>query len=170
MNGVKSFLLISIIVSSLVLSSGCIFGGGGKPKKKTYTYVTPCDVINTGIQLRIVGDLNAASIRKEIPGKFVDDLTAMWAATSLSSLTLNCYWGKKEGQRRDYYYCETEYSIPDIGADGTIKRTIRKAAVIGFKVEEHSVGAWTDLAGEEHVEETYYYLTVKSEKTLCWIV
>ena len=164
----KKLLAISLIFS-LVFISGCI-GGGGDDKKQKRVYVTPCNVINQGIQLRIVGQtLNSKEIEKEIASAFVDDLDAGWADEWRKTLRMKCYWGRKSGQNNEYYYCDGIYKIPELNAEGLIKRQIYKTFTVGFQVEKQEIGTWVDLSGKKHSEGSYYYLTVKEVKTSCYV-
>jgi len=160
-------LLLSVL---LLLSLGCIGGGDDEKKKNTKQFVEPCPVINTGIRIRIVGqELDTKEIKEKLASNFVNDLTAKWAQErAKETYKLECYWGKKKGQRKSFYYCEGEYMAPELTDEGVIKRQLMKQFQIGFDVEEHEVGSWSE-GGKKHERESYYYLTVKDVKTRCYV-
>jgi hypothetical protein len=154
----------------IVVLSGCITGST-KPPAPAPVVITPCNTANTGIQLRIkastLDNKSASIIKPELEIAFVDNFKSQAAADMRKNYILKCYWGAKIGQRRDYYYCDGKYRAPDLDENQIIRRYIMKTFTIGFSVEEHNVGKWTDSSGKVHDEGSIYYLMTKTVDSKC---
>ncbi|HHQ45450.1 MAG TPA: hypothetical protein ENN13_04875 [Candidatus Altiarchaeales archaeon] len=163
----RSIIVSTVLLVLLIVFSGCI-GGGDKPAEQPKVYVTPCPVINTGVQIRVVGTaLDPKQIRTELMPHFVDNFNALGAEDMKSSYAIVCYWGRKKGERVDYYYCGGEYKAPETSLSGVINRWLLKEFKVGFEVDEHQVGTWVDASGKKHIEESFYYLTIREVVTQC---
>jgi|GEM_PF-1020627 len=166
----KSLALLVIIVSVILLTSGCM-----SSKKKTAVakkvYVNPCNVAGKGVQVSVRGDsLVTDTVKPELQMVFVDNFNHPAAGETMKlSYELDCYWGNKVGEKRDYYYCAGQYNAPELDEGGVIKRFMYKEFKLGFSVEEHNVGTWVDSAGNIHNEGAVYYLTVREVNAKCYL-
>jgi len=161
--------LAVIFVVSLALS-GCIMGSRGGGAEKPRVYVTPCNVVAKGVQIRVRGDtLTAEAIKPQMESIFVDDFTSPSASTIKDTYKLACYWGQRVGQRRDYYYCDGQYKAPELDDKRVINRWLLKSFTVGFSVDEHNVGTWVDASGKIHEEGSFYYMSVREVTTQCWV-
>ena len=145
--------------------------GGGEEEKPAITYVTPCNVIGSGVVLRVNGTtLGTNEVIEPLSHILVDDITSDRAASFKGSYSLACYWGSNTGERKDYYYCNGSYVAPDINDNGVITRKLRKNFRIGFGVQEFKGENWIDLQGVRHEEQNTYDLTVGSIDSRCIVV
>jgi hypothetical protein len=162
----------AVIIVLILTSSGCM-NQPTTPVVAPKVVITPCNTANTGIQVRIKADKldnkTSAIIKPELVIVFVDNFKSAASADMLASYALNCYWGSKIGQRRDYYYCDGKYKAPDLDENQIIRRYIWKQFTIGFAIEEHNVGSWTDSSGKVHNEGSIFYLTTKSVTSNCYL-
>ncbi|MBD3416125.1 MAG: hypothetical protein GF416_03190 [Candidatus Altiarchaeales archaeon] len=151
------------------MSAGaCI--GKKKAKTKPRVYVTPCNVASKGIQIRLSSDyLDAKLIKPELENAFLDDFSSPSSSKMSASHTIDCYWGKNVGERREYYYCAGYYMAPELDARGVIQRHLWREYKVGFKVEEHNIGSWVDSSGTLHDEGNVYYLTIKETEAKCYV-
>jgi hypothetical protein len=157
-----------VLVLAIIFVSGCIISSG-KPPPPPKVYVTPCNVASTEVQVRVSGSLTTKDVTPVLHEVFVDDFTSASSTDIGKSLSVNCAWGALVGEKRDYYYCSGKYKAPELNENRVIKRFVWKEYKLGFKVEEHNVGAWVDTGGNLHQEGNMYYLTVKSVEAKCYV-
>ncbi|MFH0862207.1 MAG: hypothetical protein V1875_04175 [Candidatus Altiarchaeota archaeon] len=161
---------VLMLISLLVIGSGCM-SSPSTEETPIEVPVTPCNTANTGIQIRIkangLENATSAIIKPELEMAFIDNFKSPAADDMRKSYMLNCYWGTKIGQKRSYYYCDGSYRAPDLDENQIIRRFILKSFTIGFSVEEHNVGSWTDSSGITHNEGSVYYLTTKTVDSRC---
>jgi hypothetical protein len=162
--GITSFVLVLALLSV----SGCVLSNGPAPPPPK-VYVTPCNVASNEVQIRVSGALTTANVQPVLHEIFVDDFTSASSTDIGKSLTVNCAWGSLVGEKRDYFYCSGQYKAPELNENRVIKRFIWKDFKVGFRVEEHNVGAWVDSGGNIHQEGDMYYLTVKSVDATCYV-
>ena len=133
--------------------------------------MTPCNIAGTGVQIRVNSDsLEKSNIQDDLKIAFVDNFNHPAAGQTMQlSYVLNCYWGNKVGEKRDYYYCAGKYNAPEMDEAGVIKRFLWKEFKLGFTVEEHNVGIWVDSAGKIHNEGSVFYLTIRDITSSCYV-
>jgi hypothetical protein len=162
--------IVSMVLVLSCISAGCITNANNKNKEPPKVYVTPCNVASKGMQIRITGSsLDALIIKPELEAVFVDNFKSPAGANMRLTYELDCYWGNKVGERRDYYYCAGKYKAPELDETQTITRFLWKDFKIGFSVEEHNVGKWVDTAGKVHDEGSVYYLMTRTVDGTCYI-
>jgi hypothetical protein len=151
-----------------VFMAGCI---GGGPSPIEVTYVTPCNVMGTGILVRTNGTvLNTDIVEKPLSLYFVDDISSDKAASYKKSYSVSCGWGSNVGEIKSHYYCNGSYIAPEVNEQGLIVRRLKKNFKIGFSVEEFKGDSWVDMSGRLHREESYFDLTVSSVEAKCLVV
>lgn len=164
------FAVISAFLLLIGASCGCLRTSRmqQEPPKE---YVTPCILVPEGIQLRVSGKgLGASSIKPQLENVFVDNFNHPAAGQGMkASHSMNCYWGNKVGEKRDYYYCAGKYNAPELDAGGIIQRFLWKEYKVGFTVEEHNIGQWVDSSGKTRQGGSVYYLTIKDAKPSCYL-
>jgi hypothetical protein len=158
-----------IVLLICVIFAGCLMGKKEAPPTPPKVYVTPCNVAGKGVQVRVSGDLNTNTVKPELEQAFVDDFKSPAATEMRATYTLNCYWGQKVGERRDYYYCAGKYKAPELDEERVIRRFVWKDFKIGFSEEHTNVGSWVDHLGKVHNEGTIYYLTIKTVEATCYV-
>jgi hypothetical protein len=160
---------IAIALVVLVIVTGCMNTkpASGPPPRVN---VNPCSVASKGVQVRINSDkLDSATVKPELQPIFVDNFKSPAATDMLTTYELNCYWGNKVGEKRDYYYCAGKYKAPELDETQTISRFLWKEFKVGFSVEQHDIGAWVDSSGKVHNEGTVFYLTTKTVDANCYV-
>ena len=162
-------LRIFCVIALLVIPSGCMTSTA--KVAPVVVPITPCNTANIGLQIRIKADAltnkSGPIVKPELEMAFVDNFKSPAAEDMRKSYVLTCYWGNKVGQKRGYYYCDGRYRAPDLDENQVIRRFILKSFSIGFTVEEHNVGSWTDSSGKVHNEGSVFYLTTKTVDSRC---
>ncbi|MBD3260948.1 MAG: hypothetical protein GF334_04600 [Candidatus Altiarchaeales archaeon] len=159
-------ILATFIISTTVFL-GCI-GGGSQPKQPT-TRVTPCDIITKGVQLTFrASALTADEVKPRLAPYFVDDFQSPASQDIKESYEMQCRWGRKEGEKREHYYCFGKYRAPALNDEGVIQFYVWKHYKIGFEVEKQEIGVWVDSKGKEHRQDAFYTLIVKEVLESCF--
>lgn len=161
-----------MLLAAVVLSSGCIFGGG-EPDKPNIQYVEPCNVAGEGLPIQVnttkEGLLSTENVKFPLAEVFVDDIVSPAGQDVWPTYEINCWWGTYVGERRDYYYCGGSYIAPELNQKNVITRYIKKKFKIGFSVEKHEGESWIDLQGKQHTIHPYYTLTIRSIESVCYV-
>ncbi len=161
--------IIVILILITISSTGCIFGSK-KEEPPPKVYVNPCVTTYKGVQVRVDGGiLHENYLKHPISVVLVDDFESPSAKALYDQFYLICWWGANIGENRDYYYCWGRYVAPQMDDGRVIKQWVWKEFKLGFDVEEHHVGEWTDPLGRVHPEQKVNYLTIKEIWAQCYL-
>ena len=157
------------VLALCLVVAGCL-SSSSKPAPPPAVYVTPCNVIGKGIQVRIPGELKPDNIKLPLQEVLVDNFKSPAAIGMRASFQLECSWGYKVGERRDLYYCTGRYKAPELDENQVIKRWIWKEFKLGFSVEAHDIGSWVDSRGNIQPGGKVNYITTKTVDATCTVM